>query len=29
MAENINRPFIAVLMIGGLVYPVVMALKGL
>lgn len=27
--QNINRPFIAVLMIGGLVYPVVMALKGL
>ena len=27
--QNINRPFIALLMIGGLIYPVVMALGGL
>ncbi len=27
--QNINRPFITLLMIAGLIYPVIMALKGL
>ena len=27
--QNANRPFIALLLIGGMIYPVVLALKGL
>jgi hypothetical protein len=27
--QNVNRPFISLLLIGGMIYPVVLALKGL